>query len=79
MVIRRVGGLEVRPDAPHGHGSVIRRVGGLEVPGPSSLWGPAVIRRVGGLEVLLDFGVAVFDGYPPCRRLRSPTGQCRPP
>ena len=32
LVIRRVGGLEVKTDDGKGTGNVIRRVGGLEVP-----------------------------------------------
>ena len=49
-VIRRVGGLEVGGEVPHGDDLVIRRVGGLEVFDGGTQIVAAVIRRVGGLE-----------------------------
>ena len=50
-VIRRVGGLEERPEYLGGGRQVIRRVGGLEEYVPRKTGHRWVIRRVGGLEV----------------------------
>ena len=50
VVIRRVGGLEVRLHPFGEHAGVIRRVGGLEENKNVSEEWVRVIRRVGGLE-----------------------------
>ena len=51
IVIRRVGGLEVRDAIQCERLSVIRRVGGLEALKNGGVVIQNVIRRVGGLEV----------------------------